>query len=130
MSQPPVTTRALYNSDCPVCDKEMCSYAAYAANDALPIAFDDLNATDLSAWGVTEDAATRLLHVIHNGKLHIGFDAMLILWAQMPRYRWMARVGRVPGVFHLLDWGYKHVVARIIYERHQRRKAKGLVGSP
>lgn len=122
-------TRALYNSDCPICDSEMCSYAAYAEKTDLPIAFDDLNQSDLAAWGVTEDEATRLLHVIHDGQLHIGFDAMLVLWAQMPRYRWLARICRVPGLFHVLDWGYANVVARIIYERHLKRKARGLVGS-
>lgn len=122
-------TRALYNSDCPVCDSEMCSYAAYAEQADLPIAFDDLNDGDLSRWGVSEDAATRLLHVLHDGQLHVGFDAMLVLWAQMPRYRMLARLCRVPGLFQVLDWTYANVVARIIYNRHQRRKARGLVGT-
>ena len=120
-------TRALYNSDCPVCDGEMCTYAAYSETRDLPIAFDDLNAIDLADWGVTEDEATRLLHVLHEGNLHIGFDAMLILWEQMPRYAWLARIGRLPVIYQVADWLYKHVVARIIYERHLRRKARGLV---
>jgi predicted DCC family thiol-disulfide oxidoreductase YuxK len=120
-------TRALYNSDCPVCDAEMCRYEAYSARRNLPIAYDDLNRIDLSEWGVTEDQATRLLHVLHNGQLHVGFDAMLVLWAQMPRFRMLARIGRVPGIFHICNWVYEHIVARIIYERHQRRKARGLI---
>lgn len=127
MPNPPPTTRALYNGDCPICDAEMCHYADYAQGRNLPIAFDDLTRTDLSAWGVTEDAATRLLHVLHNGKLHVGFDAFLVLWAQLPRYAWAARMCRIPGLYHLLDWGYEHVVARYIYMRHLRRKARGLV---
>jgi len=121
------STRALYNSDCPVCNSEMCRYAGYAEDQELPLAFDDLNAVDLAAWGVTEDAASRLLHVLHDGRLYIGFDAMLILWDQMPRYRWLARIGRLPGLNALLDWGYEHVVARIIYARHKRRQARGLI---
>lgn len=125
MSSEP-TTRALYNGDCPVCNTEMCHYADYSKDKALPIAFDDLNRVDLEAWGVTEDEAARLLHVIHDGQLHVGFDAFLVLWAQMPRYRVLARIARVPGLYHLLDWGYEHVVARIIYNRHLRRRARGL----
>ena len=128
MTPTPPRTRALYNSDCPVCNAEMCSYEAYAQENDLPIVFDDLNRIDLAAWGVTEDEATRLLHVIHDGKLHIGFDAMLVLWAQMPRMKWAARLCRLPGLFRILDWGYANVVARIIYDRHQRRKARGLIG--
>lgn len=122
-----VKTRALYNSDCPVCDTEMCAYSDYSRKNALPIAFDDLNQIDLSQWGVTEDAATRLLHVLHEGRLYVGFDAMLVLWAQMPRYRWLARLFRVPGIFHVADWTYANVIARIIYNRHQKRKARGLI---
>ncbi|SFR06727.1 thiol-disulfide oxidoreductase DCC family protein [Poseidonocella sedimentorum] len=125
----PARTRALYNSDCPVCNSEMCHYEAYAAEAGLPIAFDDLNKIDLAAWGVTEDDATRLLHVVHEGKLHIGFDAMLILWAQMPRYRLLARVFRLPILHQVSDWSYRHIVARIIYERHLRRKARAAVSA-
>ncbi len=119
-------TRALYNADCPICNSEMCSYAEYSADNTLPIAFEYLNSTDLSEWGVTEDEASRLLHVIHHGKLHVGFDAMLVLWAEMPRYRWLARVCRTPLLFQLLDWGYANVVARFIYWRHKRRGRLGL----
>ena len=122
-------TRALYNGDCPVCSAEMCHYEDYAQKQALPVGFDDLNKIDLAEWGVTEDEATRLMHVMHEGQLFVGWDAFLVLWAQMPRYRWAARLGRLPGVYHVARWGYTHVVARIIYERHQRRKARGLVGA-
>ncbi|MCT4608459.1 MAG: DUF393 domain-containing protein [Pelagimonas sp.] len=120
-------TRALYNGDCPVCNAEMCTYADYAKQSDLPIAFDDLTQSGLEKWGVTEDEATRLLHVEHQGKLYIGYEAMVILWEQMPRYRWLARISRIPGLFQILSWGYTHIVARIIYNRHMRRKAKGLV---
>lgn len=118
-------TRALYNGDCPVCRSEMAVYEGYAERAALPIAFDDLNRTDLRQWGVTEDAAARLLYVLHDGRLHIGFDAFLVLWGQMPRYRWLARLGRVPGVYTICRWGYAHIVARIIYARHKRRQRRG-----
>ena len=123
---PTARTRALYNADCPICISEMCSYAAYSERNALPITFEDLNATDLARWNVTEDAATRLLHVIHDGRLHVGFDAILVLWEQMPRYRRLAWFCRLPGLFHLLDWLYATVVARLIYMRHQRRGRLGL----
>lgn len=126
-TSPPADTRALYNGDCPICDAEMCHYADYARGQGLPIAFDDLTRTDLSDWGVTEDAATRLLHVLHKGQLHVGFDAFLVLWDQLPRYRWAARLCRTPGLYQVLDWGYEHIVARYIYRRHLRRKAHGLV---
>ncbi len=119
-------TRALYNGDCPICDAEICHYKGYADRAGLPIAFDDLNRTDLSAWGVTEDQAAQALHVQHDGQLHVGLAAFVVLWAQMPRYRWLARVARLPGVFAVLDWGYRRIAAPWLYRRHLRRKAQGL----
>ncbi len=120
-------TRALYNGDCPICDAEMCRYADIAETKGLSIAFDDLTDTGLEQWGVTEDEATRLLHVEHDGQLYIGFDAMVILWEQIPHMRWVARLSRLPVVHPILSWGYTHIVARWIYNRHLKRKARGLV---
>ena len=120
-------TRALYNADCPICDAEMCSYSAYSKKKELSIAFEDLNKIDLKEWGVTEDEATRLLHVIHQGQLYSGTKAFLILWEQMPRYRLFAKIGRLPVIYHIANVLYVHVVARFIYNRHLRRKARGLI---
>ena len=128
MALPP-TTRALYNGDCPACSTEMRHYEAYSEAQALDLGFEDLNQVDLAEWGVTEDQATRLLHVLHNGQLYVGWDAFLALWSQMPRYRRAARIGAWPIIYPGAKWGYTHVVARVIYNRHQRRKAKGLVGA-
>ena len=122
-------TRALYNADCPVCNSEMCHYDAYAKERDLPIEIVDLNKTDLSEWGVDEDRATRLLHVLHDGQIYVGLDAFLILWNKMPRYRMMARIACISGLYQILDWGYEHIVARSIYDRHRRGKAKRLVNS-
>lgn len=123
----PPRTRALYNGDCPVCDSEMCTYSKYAQSKDLSIGFDDLTQDGLDSWGVTEDAATRLMHVEHDGQLYIGFEAIVVLWEQMPRYRLLAVISRLPVIFPLLSWIYTHIVARWIYTRHMRRKAKGLV---
>ena len=120
-------TRTLYNGDCPICDAEMCAYDAYAQKQGLPIAFEDLNKIDLSEWGVTEDEATRLLNVVHEGQLYSGTKAFLILWEEMPRYRLLAKIGRLPVIYQIADILYVHVVARIIYNRHLRRKARDLI---
>jgi predicted DCC family thiol-disulfide oxidoreductase YuxK len=105
----------------------MCNYQHHATDDDLSIAFDDLNKTDLATWGVTEDAATRLLHVVHEGRLHIGFDAVVTLWEQMPNYHRRARFARLPIVFLVLSWGYRHIVARGVYLRHKWRRSRGAI---
>ena len=105
----------------------MSGYKAYSHKNELPISFEDLNKIDLKEWKVTEDEATRLLHVMHREQLYVGTNAFLVLWEQMPRYRILAKIGRLPGIYHLGNFLYVHVVARIIYNRHIRRKSRGLI---
>ncbi len=113
----------LYNASCPVCSYEIDHYAAYARDKALPIAFDDLNDMEkLGAWRVDADTAARRLHVLKDGVLLAGIPAFIALWQEMPRYRWLARLVALPGVYHLACWIYDLILAPLIYRWHLRRQ--------
>lgn len=120
----PNDTRVLYNADCPVCSFEIDRYAAHARTRGLPIEFDDLNVGDLSAYGVTQDAAARRLHVLHRGEITSGIDAFLVLWRQMPRTRWLARIVGQPVIYPSATALYDRVLAPLIYDWHLRRIAR------
>lgn len=117
-------TRVLYNADCPVCRAEINHYAAYCGAQDLALRFDDLNGPDLSLWGIDADTAARRLHVLHAGSVTHGMPAFRILWAQMPRYRWLARLTNLPLVRPLVDALYDHILAPLLYRRHLSRVAK------
>ena len=106
-------------------DAEIDHYAEYSEAQDLPIAFHDLNdATLLRDWNLTEDMAARRLHVLKKGMLMAGIPAFIALWQEMPRYRWLARLVSLPGVFRLSCWSYDYVLAPLIYRWHLRRKAR------
>jgi len=118
-------TRVLYNASCPVCRYEIDHYAAYADKTGLPLRFDDLNNGDLLArYGVTADQAARRLHVLHDGQVTAGIPGFLVLWREMPRYRWLARVVGLPGIRQVASGGYDYVLAPLIYRWHLRRIAR------
>lgn len=117
--------RVLYNADCPVCRAEIDHYAAHAAARDLPIRFDDLNGPDITLWGVTPDAAARQLHVLHEGRVVAGLPAFRLLWAAMPRYRWLARVTSWPGVRQVVGVIYDRIAAPMLYRAHLHRVARG-----
>ena len=117
------STAVLYNAECPVCNFEISHYAGYAAREGLPIRFDDLNGAGREAWGLSADQAARRLYVLHEGQLTSGIPAFLVLWRQMPRYRWLARVVGLPGVRQVAGLVYDHVLAPLIYRWHLRRQA-------
>lgn len=115
-------TSVLYNADCPVCSFEIGYYAMYAGDESLPIRFDDLNSDARDRWGIDADTAARRLYVMHDGELTSGISAFLVLWAQMPRYRWLARVVGLPGIRHVATFTYDLFLGPIIYRWHLRRQ--------
>ncbi|WP_223424700.1 thiol-disulfide oxidoreductase DCC family protein [Tateyamaria pelophila] len=117
-------TQVLYNAACPVCRAEIEHYAAYSAQHALPIRFQDLNAGQLEAWGLTTEDAARRLHVMKEEVLYSGIPAFIILWQDMPRYRWLARIVAVPGIYWLAVQTYDHILAPLLYRWHKRRQKR------
>jgi len=117
--------RVLYNADCPVCRAEIGHYATLATTLDLPIRFDDLNGPDITLWGVSPDMAARQLHVLHEGRVVAGIDAFRLIWQEIPRYRWLARVTGWPGVRQAAAMLYDRVAAPLVYGAHLRRAARG-----
>jgi len=115
------TTSVLYNATCPVCNYEIQHYARYAGTEGLPIWFDDLNSDARDQWGLDADTAARRLYVLHEGTLTSGIPAFLVLWTQMPKYRWLAKVVGLPGIRQIACAAYDHVLAPAIYRWHLRR---------
>ena len=114
-------TSVLYNATCPVCNFEIQHYARYAGANNLPIRFDDLNSDARVQWGLDADTAARRLYVLHDGVLTSGIPAFLVLWAQMPKYRWLAKVVGLPGVKQLAVVTYDFALAPAIYRWHLHR---------
>ena len=123
MTQSPETS-VLYNGACPVCSAEIRHYAQYANHSGLPIRFDDLNSEARVQWGIDADTAARRLYVLHNGTLTSGIPAFLVLWEQMPKYRWLSNVVGLPGIRQIASAIYDHILAPAIYRWHLRRLRK------
>ncbi|MGY6706382.1 thiol-disulfide oxidoreductase DCC family protein [Roseinatronobacter sp.] len=117
-------TAVLYNANCPVCNFEIQQYAQYAGDKGLPIRFDDLNAEIGQEWGLDADMAARRLYVLHDGTLASGIPAFLLLWSQMPKYRWLAKVVGLPVIRQIASVVYDFILAPLIYRWHLRRLRK------
>lgn len=122
-SDPAQTTSVLYNAACPVCRFEIDHYAAYSERSTLPIRFEDLNETDLARWGLSRDAAARRLYVRQGETLLSGIPAFLVLWREMPRYRWLAWIVSRPGLYWCACVTYDRAIAPILYHWQRVRNA-------
>ena len=90
----------------------------------LALTFTDLTATDLNNLGLTPDEAAKRLHVLQEGKLVGGVDAFVILWGEMPRFRWLARLVALPGINPTAVLIYDRILAPLLFGMHKRRQAR------
>ena len=117
-------TIVLFNGDCKICSKEICVYQTYGAGRELPIDFKDINAIDLAPFGLTRNETARQLHVIKNYEIFKGVKAFVVLWNEMPRYRFLAKIFSLPVVTDLAQFFYFQIIARYLYARDIKRLKK------
>jgi predicted DCC family thiol-disulfide oxidoreductase YuxK len=99
----------LYDGSCPLCRREIGVYRALTP--LQPIAFADVG--DAAAAlpelppGTTREQLLARFHVRHaDGRLDSGARAFLALWAALPGWRVLARLGALPGVPALMEGAY------------------------
>ncbi|MFW2587445.1 thiol-disulfide oxidoreductase DCC family protein [Sagittula sp. SSi028] len=101
----PVTV--YYDGSCPLCSVEIGHYEKCAR--AGQLAFVDVSQEGASLGAdLDADTAMRRFHVRQaDGALASGAAGFVALWAQLPRWRWLAKLARLPGVTPVLEGLYR-----------------------
>jgi uncharacterized protein (TIGR01777 family) len=123
-------TAMYYNGECPVCNVEMRHYAALCADSQKSLQFIDAmqRPEDFAAWGLRREHFERRVYLKDSkGRILSGLPALAELWSRMPRYRWLARLVKLPVVWPLSNALYDHALApslaawaRVRSARHAR----------
>lgn len=96
----------MFDGACPLCRREI---GVYQSLEPLqPVQWLDVSeAHD----GLSADEQARLLARFHvrlpDGRILSGAAAFVALWLTMPGWRWLGRIGRLPGVTPALELGYR-----------------------
>lgn len=126
-SSPPATDAlcVYYDGGCPLCRAEIASYQRTAGGESLR--WVDAHASSPAELGPDLDAATALarMHVRRSdGKLLRGAAAFAEIWSHLPRWRWLARLARLPGVLPVVDLLYTvFLVVRPLWRGRTKRGA-------
>ncbi|MBJ3761201.1 DUF393 domain-containing protein [Maribius pontilimi] len=118
------TPLVIYNGQCPICAPEVRSYQRQARAADADLDFADLNDMDLSRFDLTEDQAAKRLHVVRDDTLISGVDAFLVIWRELPKTRWLARLIDRPVIRPVAGWIYNTVLAPILFAMHKRRQSR------
>lgn len=103
----PPTTLMFYDGGCPLCSREVAHYRRL--DTAQRIEWIDItrDMTMLNAFSVSAIQAMKRLHVLYrDGRLLSGAYAFAAIWSELPYYRLLARVLRLPGLLSVLDGFY------------------------
>ena len=104
----PTRLTLYYDGGCPVCTQEISFYQR--RRGAEHIHWINLAQCEDAALGsgLTREAAYARLHARHpNGELVSGAAAFAALWRVLPAFRPAGWIAGLPGVVHLLEWGYR-----------------------
>ena len=115
----------LYNGSCPVCRKEIEHYRRLDRSADAALAWHDIAGPGAATapLGMDAEGMRRRLHVVDaDGRLLAGIPAFARVWEHLPRYRWLARLVRLPVVRTLSSRLYEPLAAGLYaWDRHRRR---------
>lgn len=102
-----VPTQVLFDGSCPLCRREIALYKDLQADAAMQ--WVDISTCSYAApEGVSKDKLMQRFHVVTpEGVLLSGAAAFVFVWKQLPGWRWLAKLARLPGMLTLMEWSYR-----------------------
>ena len=93
-----------YDGKCGLCSREIGHYMKICPASMF-IWRDIANEPQhLKKINVSQSNALKRLHVTdHNGKMHVGIDAFITIWRNLPRWHLLAFVCGIPGIRFILS---------------------------
>lgn len=100
-------TTVFYDGSCALCRAEMCHYRKQDKVQALR--FIDVSDVGMPLpVGIDRAQAMKLFHVLSDaGTVLTGAPAFVEVWAQLPRWRWLAIVRKSTVVMVILNGAYR-----------------------
>ena len=111
-SHPPVqasscnTLTVMYDGACPLCRREIGLYQSLTP--LQPVVWLDVSDTAGTMGAADQARYMARFHVRQkDGKLLSGAAAFVALWLTMPGWRWLGKLGRLPGITPMLEVMYR-----------------------
>ena len=98
-----------FDGGCPLCRREIAHYRRIDTGQRLCWVDAVSEPEALKTHGLSLQAAMAELHVLDgNGCWQRGIDAFLVIWQQLPAYRWLAKMVTTLGLRRPLAFAYRH----------------------
>jgi len=110
--------KVLFNDSCSICSKEINHYKSIDNN----INWIDINDLNLSykLTGKSHKELLRRLHVIKDNEVYSGVKAFAIMWHNIPKYKWLAKLVSLPIIYHISVVLYE-IIAFFLYLKNKHQ---------
>ncbi len=115
--------KVLFNDSCSICSKEINHYKSLDNK----INWIDINDLTLSTklTGKSHRQLLRRLHVVENDKVYDGVQAFIIMWKNIPKYKWLGNFVALPLIYHVSLIIYEFIALMLyLKNRHQLNEKK------
>ena len=114
------TPKVYFNNSCSVCRMEINHYKKF--NEKLGWIDVTNNKEAQKETAKSSAELIRRLHVEQDGKIYQGIDAFLIVWSRLPKYRWLYKLVKTPGIYHASFIAYE-CLAYILFIKNKGQLA-------
>ena len=114
------TPKVYFNNSCSVCRMEINHYKKF--NEKLGWIDVTNNKEAQKETAKSSAELIRRLHVEQDGKIYQGIDAFLIVWSTLPKYRWLYKLVKTPGIYHASYIAYE-CLAYILFIKNKGQLA-------
>ncbi|MES2755946.1 MAG: DUF393 domain-containing protein [Pseudomonadota bacterium] len=107
MTTPAASTIVFFDGSCPLCRREISVYRR--AMPSAPIEWVDVSARQFASIAGQRcgDLMARFHVQTADGAMLSGAAAFVALWRLFPGWRWLAKLGSLPGMRHVLELLYR-----------------------
>ena len=98
--------KVFFNNSCNICRAEINHYKKYSENKVEWIDVSN-NAEAQKITSKSYKELLRRMHVIQDGKLIDGAESFLIIWKNIPKYKFLYKIFKIKPLFFLLNIFYE-----------------------
>ena len=111
--------KVYFNNSCKICKAEI---DLYKKEKVQEIDWVDITNNDLAEKETSKNSKEllRRLHVKEGEKIIQGAEAFLILWKNIPKYKFLYKFFKLPIIFNLFSVGYE-LVAFFLYLKNKKQ---------
>ena len=114
------TPKVYFNNSCSVCRMEINHYKKF--NEKLGWIDVTNNKEAQKETAKSSAELIRRLHVEQDGRIYQGIDAFLIVWSRLPKYKWLYKLVKTPGIYHASYIAYE-CLAYILFIKNKGQLA-------